>query len=69
MTYLELKDLIRALRFQFHGENDAARKEAERRGWPRPAPRSLYDYVAHQHGWRYALTAHGIGRADLDGHN
>ena len=68
MTYDELRDVIRNLRFQFHGENDAARKEAEQLGRPRPAPRSFYDYVAHQHGWRYVLTAHGIGRDSLDLH-
>jgi hypothetical protein len=67
MTYHEMKDLIRALRFQFYGEQDAARKEAERHGWERPRLGSFYDYVAHRHGWRYVLTAHGIGRADLDG--
>lgn len=66
MTRDELRDLIRALRFQFHGENEAARRQADRHGWPRPAPHSFYDYVAYGHRQRYALTAHGIGRADLD---
>jgi len=66
MTYDELEDLIRNLRFQFYGEHDAAVREAERLRLPRPIIGSFYDYVAYQNGWRYVLTAHGIGRDALD---